>query len=82
MNDWITNFYFFFLGGAVLLSVLGLWFTAIMPGIDCWSRRFFLCYFIVLMMCCFSALIEMLLQYYPALGVAIYPVLFLESLLL
>ena len=82
MNDWITNYYFFFLGGAVLLSVLGLWFTAIMPGIDCWSRRFFLCYFIVLMMCCFSALIEMLLQYYPALGVAIYPVLFLESLLL
>ena len=48
MNVCADFFYFFIIGAALLLSVLGLWFTAIIPGFDRWSKRFFMLYFIVL----------------------------------
>ena len=82
MNSWIDFFYFFICGAALLLSVLALWFTIIMPGIDRWSKRFFLLFFTVLMLNCFSALLETVLLRYP---VPIPPVIFLlvlESLFL
>ena len=42
MNVW-TNYVSFSISGAgLLLSVVGLWFTTIMPGSDRWSKRFFL----------------------------------------
>ena len=34
MNGWIESFNFSISGAALLLSVMGLWFTAIIPGID------------------------------------------------
>ena len=46
MNGWIDFLYAFLYGALLLLSVLGLWLTAIMPGIDRWSKRFFQCFFI------------------------------------
>ena len=82
MNDWLNFFYFFMGGAALLLSVLGLWFTVTMPGIDRWSKRFFQYFFIVLMACCFSSFMEMILQSFPALSTAYYFVLFLECLFL
>ena len=39
-------------GAALLLSVMGLWFTIIIPGISRWNRRFFLSYFLVFLLCC------------------------------
>jgi len=36
----------------MLLCALGLWFTAIIPGIDRWSKRFFMKYFSIFMLCC------------------------------
>lgn len=44
MSYWIPLFYFFLIGAALLLSAIGLWFTAIVPGVDRWSKRFFLTY--------------------------------------
>ena len=61
MIDLSSIFYFSIFSAALALSVLGLWFTAAMPGIDRWSRRFFQIYFIVLMTCCFSGFADMLL---------------------
>ncbi len=81
MNIWIDFFYIFLDGGAILLSVLGLCFTAVIPGIDRWSKRFFLCYFIVILLCCLSGLIELFPFYYPSLSVSMHLVLFLECLL-
>ena len=81
MNGWIDSLYFFIAGAALLLSVLGLWLTAIMPGVDRWSKRFFLAYFIVLMVGCLSGLAEIVLYYYPAPSAALHSALFLESLL-
>ena len=82
MNGWIDFFYIFIFGAALLLSVLGLWFTAILPGIDRWSNRFFLSYYLVFMLCCLSALVETAFQYYLVPSAAMVFILLLESLLL
>ena len=47
---WIDFFYFIVIGTMLLLSVMGLWFTAILPGMGRWDRRFFKGYFFVLML--------------------------------
>ncbi|MBR0258305.1 MAG: histidine kinase [Synergistaceae bacterium] len=84
MNGWIDLFYFFIGGAALLLSVLGLWFTAIMPGINRWSKNFFLSYFAVLMLSCFFGIIEMVMYayYHPVPIASIYLVLLIESIFL
>ena len=56
---WSEVFYFSIISAAMLLCALGLWFTAIIPGIDRWSKRFFLRYFSVFMLCCFMGFIEL-----------------------
>ena len=47
MIGWTEVFYVSIISAALLLCVLGLWFTAIIPGIDRWSKRFFQAYFSV-----------------------------------
>ena len=79
MNEWIDNFYFLVGGAALLLSVLGLWFIAILPGIDRWSKNFFMSFFIVLMLCCIFGLIGM---YYPVSNRITVFILFLSGTLL
>ena len=61
---------------------MGLWFTAILPGIDRWSKRFFLSYFTVFLLCCLSSLLEAVLTYYFAPGTALYIVMVLECVIL
>ena len=51
MNNWIEFFDFSIFGSAFLLSIMGLWFTVVIPGIDRWSKRFFTSYFFVYMLC-------------------------------
>ncbi|MBO7662073.1 MAG: histidine kinase [Clostridia bacterium] len=80
MSHWSEVFYFSIISAALLLSMVGLWFTAVMPGIDRWGKRFFLCFFSVLMVCCFSGFIELILSHYPVPGAAISIVVFIELL--
>ena len=82
MNGWIDAFYYFIIGAALLLSVMGLWFTALIPGIDRWNKRFFLIHFIVLLLAGISALIGMVLLYSPVSSAVIYFALILEVLLM
>ena len=82
MNGGISSVYFLMLGTTLLLSVMGLWFTALIPGIDRWSRRFFLSYFFVILLSGVSNLIEMVLHYYPVPSAAIYFSLILGTLML
>ena len=82
MNGWTDYFYPFMLGAALLLAVLGVWFTAIMPGLDRWSRRFFRAYFIVLTVCCVSASMELPLSFYSVPNAVALLVLYLECLFL
>ena len=82
MNGWIDSFYYFITGAALLLSALGLWFTAILPGLDHWSRRFFLSYFIIFLLGCLFSIAEMVFQRYIIPRSVFVFLLFLESLLL
>ncbi|MBR1633423.1 MAG: histidine kinase [Lachnospiraceae bacterium] len=82
MSGWIEPFSFFIAGASMLLSMMGLWFTAVIPGIDRWSKRFFGSYFLIFTLCCLSGIIEVLFQENPV-PVAIYHFLLLmEDLLL
>ena len=45
MNSWIDSFNLSISSAALLLSVMGLWFTSVISGIDRWSKRFFMSFF-------------------------------------
>ena len=82
MNNWIDYFYSFILGAAMLLSAMGLWFVAIMPSTDAWSKKFFRCYFLVLLIGCSSTLFEFYIQYHQVPVAANYLFVILECLFL
>ena len=65
-----------------MLSIIVIWFSIAIPGMDRWSRRFFRSYFIVFILCCLSSLTEIALYHYHAPGIAIYTVMIIGSLLL
>ena len=76
------TFYSSIISAALVLSVMGLLFVGVMPGIDSWSRRFFRGLFSVLLACCLSSLIDLRLPLPPALHSAKFFMIVLESLLL
>ncbi|MBO4914777.1 MAG: histidine kinase [Oscillospiraceae bacterium] len=78
----IETFYFSIISAALLLSALGLWFTAIIPGIDRWSKRFFQSYFITFTLCGLFSIADLLLFGHPVPRTVIYLLLVLECLLL
>lgn len=82
MNGLNDAFFYFITGASLLLSVIGLWFTALIPGIDRWGRRFFLGYFFVLLLSSISVLVGIVLRDYPVPRAAVYFLLILETLLL
>ena len=82
MNGWTDYFYYSIIGMTLLLSMLGLWLTAIMPGIGGWNKRFFRCFFIVLILNVCTVLTDIILRSYSVPSVAIRLLLVLECLLL
>ena len=82
MTGWLDFFYASAFGVALLLSLLGMCFTAIIPVLDRWSKRFFLCYFIAYMLCCLSSLLETIPLFFPISNAAFYVILAVESLFL
>ena len=75
-------FYYSIISAALLLCALGLWFAAIVPGIDRWSKRFFLRYFSVFMLCCLLGAFEIAFTYNSPSSTAYYFYLILECLVL
>ena len=61
MNDWIGSLSFSISGAALLI---GLWFTAVIPGLDRWSQRFFNRCFIVFLLCELTGILEKAFQHY------------------
>lgn len=82
MNEWSSVFYYTLQGAAMLLSALGLWFSLIMPGVNPWSKRFFLSFFGVLMLCCHAAIVEIALLNNGISGLTYRFSLFMTSLLM
>ena len=75
-------FYFSIVMTAMVLSGLGWWFTAAMPGIDRRSKRYFQGYFAALLTSCLFCLLELILTAYHFPGRFIYNLVVLECLLL
>ena len=83
MIFWYDFYFFCFMSGvALLLSLLGLWFVAIMPSIDSWSKRFFRILFSALVLVSLNCLTEIVLYSHTVPIVLLYFTLILESLLL
>ncbi|MBQ8092597.1 MAG: hypothetical protein IJ242_03370 [Clostridia bacterium] len=82
MNSWTESLDFAIIGATTLLSVLGLWFSAVIPGIDRWSRRFFTSYFIVFLLCNLSGILEIAFQHNIVPSVVFCSLLNFEALLL
>ena len=82
MTDWNNLFYLSVVFTALLLSVLGIWFTAIIPGLDRWSKRFFLIFFSIFLLCSVSSFAELVIEHYPSPDITIYLIMLLESLFL
>ena len=82
MNVWNNVFYISITTTAGVLSAMGLWFTAVMPGIDRWNKRFFRYYYLVIMACCLSAVFDFIFFYNNYPKAAVFIALVLESLLL
>ena len=72
MNNWNEFFSYSISGAAQLLSAMGLWFAAIIPGTDHWSKRFFVRYFLVFMLCCLSSIVESVSQHFIVSGAVFY----------
>lgn len=73
-------FYFSVISATLMLSALGLWLACDNLEIDRWSRRFFVDYFIVFILCSLSCGAEILLWCYPVPRAAAYVVMGLECL--
>ena len=80
MNGMLLSLYFV-AGMLVLLTMLGLWVAAVMPGLDRWSRHFFITFFSILMLCLILYSVEMLAYDKPELLTLQKLIVFLEYLL-
>ena len=70
------------MGVTLLVSVIGLWFTAIMPGIDSWSKRFFRSLFTLFILLNIIGFLDTIIYIYPVPMWIMYLMIILESVLL
>ena len=83
MIFWFDSYFIYFITGAtLLLSAIGLWFIAIMPGIDRWSKRFFRSLFILFILLNLVGFIDTITYSYPVPIWIMYLMIILESVLL
>ncbi|MBQ3347693.1 MAG: histidine kinase, partial [Synergistaceae bacterium] len=75
-------FIYFMMGVTLLVSVIGLWFTAIMPGIDRWSKRFFRSLFTLFILLNIIGFLDTIIYIYPVPMWIMYLMIILESVLL
>ena len=83
MIFWFDSYFIYFITGAtLLLSLTGLWFTAVMPGIDRWSKRFFRSLFVLFILLNIVGLLDIITYSYPVPIWIMYLMIILESVLL
>ena len=82
MSDWLTLLYCGLSGMMTMLVALGIGATAILPGIDRWSKRFFISFFAVLLLCVIVGLGDGMVAGKPGLVAWGRAVIFLEYLLI
>ena len=69
------------IGAMLLMAVLGIVLAAVMPGMDRWGRRFFVCFFAVLALCACSLFVDSIAEGVPAMAAVLKASAWLDSLL-
>ena len=83
MIGWYDDYVVYFVIGATLvLSFFGLWLTAIMPGIDRWSKRFFRILFTILVLLCFAGFIDTVAYRHDITVGTMHFIMFIETVML
>ncbi len=82
MNYLLDNFYYFMDSAILVISVLGLWSSIAIPGLDRWNRRFFVTDFTVFFVSSLSCLAEMIFDFVPVSSTVKYIILYTEAVLL
>ena len=82
MSNWNNYILFSMISASLMLSMIVIWFSTVIPGMDRWNRRFFRSYFIVFILCCLSSLTETAIYLYHVPGIAIHIVMIAGSLIL
>ncbi len=78
----LENFYFFLCGAVITLTVLILWISVILPGMNEWNKRFFVTLFAVFLLCMISMSVELLTYGDPNMMLAEKITVYFEYLLL
>ena len=81
MNDFTESFYLLITGVALGLTVLGLGAAAIMPGLDRWSKSFFIAFFVALALLSATSLLEIIIYGKPGFRSLEIVVSYVDSLL-
>ena len=82
MSGWSDYLLVSIFSAALMLSIVVIWFSTVIPGMDRWNRRFFRSYFFIFILCCLSSLTETAFYLYHAPGIAIYTIMIMGSLFL
>ena len=64
MNYGYTIFAFAITTTALMLTLLGIWFTAIIPAMDRWSKKFFIAYFTNLLLCSLVSIADLVFVHF------------------
>lgn len=63
----LENFYFFVCGAVIVLSILVLWVSFLIPGMNQWNKKFFVTLFAIFMLYLISAFFDLIVYGKPSL---------------
>ena len=81
MNGWMDTPNLVMSASALLLMLQGLLVVVLIPGVDRWSKRYFITIFSVLVLCAAVYFVDTIIYRYPSMALAERAAIYLESLL-
>ena len=81
MSGWMDLPNLVMTASATMMMALGLFVVSIIPGLDRWSRRFFIIFFSIVVLYAGSSLVDVIIYRFPTMALAVRITIFLESLL-
>ena len=81
MNGWMDTPNLVMSASALLLMLQGLLVVVLIPGVDRWSKRYFITIFSVIVLCAAVYFVDMIIYRYPSMAFAERVAIYLESLL-
>ena len=82
MTDWESIFNLLLAGALLIMMAIGIAFSAFMPALDQWSKRYFIVLFSLLLLCTVTCILDLLFWKDPAMAEAERIVYIFESLFL